>query len=183
MNLVDTIEQDAYISSLEQRAQIAFTFFNGIAQHLETDLELARKYKTMATDSKSFASAFDGLDIKVEVERGDLAQQPSRLTLSSRYSKIEVFVNDPPGWMFIRISKRSPIFDGVVHFGVIEVALQPQRNPPYELNFTRLGWLWFEGMPDKEKIRPPYVAELLWKHLVLPEVGAQLENIVEKARR
>jgi len=182
MNLVDTIEQDGYISSLQQRSQVVNTFFEGIAQHLENDLELARKFKVTATDSANFAAAFDGLNIILDVQRGETAQKSSRFMLSSSFARIELIANDPPGWLFIRVFKRSAIFDGMVHFGVIEVSLQPLRNPPYELNFTRLGWLWFEGMPDKDKIRPHYIAELLWRHLVNPAIATQIESVVEKAR-
>jgi hypothetical protein len=38
-------------------------------------------------------------------------------------------------------------------------------------------------MPDKDKIRPWLIAELLWKHLITTEIQAQLEELSEKSRR
>ena len=183
MNLIETLEQDPYVCALEERSEIAFTFFDGLAHHLESDLELARTHKATARNAQGFSASLDGLDIKLEVERGEVPQKPSTLTLSSAFARIVLNANDPPGWMFLRIFKRSAMFEGLIHYGVIEAVLQPLRNPPHDFNFTRCGWLWFEGMPDKDKIRPRYVADLLWKHLVLPEIGAQLEELSEKARR
>lgn len=183
MNLIDTLEQDPYASALEERSEVALTFFDGVAHNLESDLDLARQHKERARNPEGFASSLDGLDIKLEIERGETPQKPSVLTLSSSFARIQLNANDPQGWIFLRVFKRSAMFDGLIHYGLIEVVLQPQRNPPQDLNFTRCGWLWFEGMPDKDKIRPRYVADLLWKHLVLPEIGAQLEELSEKARR
>lgn len=183
MNLVETIEKDPYVSALEERSQIALTFFDSIIHHLESDLEMAERYKSTPSVSGIFGSTFEALGIKLETVRGDAVHKLSTLTLSSSYTKIEIFANHPPGWLFIQISKRSAMFEGVIHYGVIEVVLFPQRDRPYEFNFTRCGWLWFEGMPDKDKIRPRLIAELMWKHLITPEVHAQLEEISDKARR
>ncbi|MFZ0744279.1 MAG: hypothetical protein WAM85_07720 [Terracidiphilus sp.] len=159
------------------------TFFDSLVHHIESDLELAEKYKTASGESSTFTSSLEGLQIHLEVERADVPYKLSTLTLSSSFTKIEIFANHPPGWLFIRISKRSAMFEGVIHYGVIEIVLHAQRDRPYDLNFTRCGWLWFEGMPDKDKIRPRLIAELLWKHLMIPEIPAQLEELSEKARR
>jgi hypothetical protein len=183
MNLVDTIEKDLYASTLDERSQIAMSFLDNVIHHLESDLEMAEKYKATPSERGNFSSAFGALGIKLEVVRGDAVHKLSTLTLSSSFTKIEIFANHPPGWMFIQISKRSAMFEGVIHYGVIEVVLHPQRERPHEFNFTRCGWLWFEGMPDKDKIRPRLIAELLWKHLVTTEIHAQLEELSEKARR
>lgn len=183
MNLIDTIEKDPYASALDERAQIVLTFFDSLAYHLQSDLELAEKHKSAPSDSANFGAALDGLEIKLDVERADVPHKPSTLTLSSTFAKIQVFANYPPGWMFIQISKRSALFEGVIHYGVIEVALHAQRDRPHEFNFTRCGWLWLEGMPEKDKIRPRLIAELLWKHLINPEIQPQLEELSEKARR
>lgn len=183
MNLVDTIEKDPYASTIDERSQIALTFLDNVIHHLETDLEMAEKYKANASESGIFGSTFDALGIKLEIVRVDAVHKLSTLTLSSSFTKVEIFANHPPGWLFIQISKRSAMYEGVVHYGVIEVVLHPQRDRASEFNFTRCGWLWFEGMPDKEKIRPRLIAELLWKHLVTTEIQAQLEELSEKTHR
>jgi hypothetical protein len=183
MNLVDTIEKDPYASTIDERSQIALTFLDNILHHLESGLEMAEKYKAATSESGTFSSAFDALGIKLEVARGDTVHKLSTLTLSSSFTTVEIFANHPPGWLFIQITKRSAMFEGVVHYGVIEVVLHPQRDRAPEFNFTRCGWLWFEGMPDKDKIRPWLIAELLWKHLITTEIQAQLEELSEKSRR
>ena len=130
MSLVETIEKDPYASALDERSQIALTFFDSIIHHLESDLEMAERYKATPSVSGNFGSTFDALGIKLEVVRGDAVHKPSTLTLSSSFTKIEIFANHPPGWLFIQISKRSAMFEGVVHYGVIEVVLLPNAIVP-----------------------------------------------------
>lgn len=183
MNLIEAIEKDSYVSTLDQRAQIALTFFEGLIHNFESDLDLAQKYKAVPLESGNFGAAFDGLGIKLDVERGESIYQPCTLTLSSSFAKIQIIANHPPGWLFVQISKRSALFEGLLHYGVIEVTLHPSGDRSYELNFTRCGWLWIDGMPDRDKIRPRLIVELLWKLLLAPEVPAQIEEANEKAKR
>jgi len=183
MNLVEMITTDPYLAGLEERSQIAQNFFDSLGHNLESDLGLAEKYKTQTAGTTSFGASLDGLKINIEVERAETAYQLSVLTLSSAFSQVRVFANDPPGWIFLQISKRSAMFEGVIHFGVMEVVIHTQRDRPYELNLTRCGWLWLEGMPDKDKIRPRLIADLLWKHLLNPEVQPQLEELNKQADR
>ncbi|MGB7548543.1 MAG: hypothetical protein WBM14_12395 [Terracidiphilus sp.] len=183
MSLVDTIARDSYTSALGDRAQIALTFFDGLVHNLESDLQMAENYRAQNSEADSFCSAFDGLEIRIAVERAEAVHKPSSLTISSLYAKIRIVANHPPGWLFIEISKQSAFFEGVLHYGVIEVVLHPRGDRPYELNLTRCGWLWLEGMPEKEKIRPRLIAELLWKHLLNPEIQTQLEELNQRAER
>jgi hypothetical protein len=184
MNLVETIENDQYTSGLAERSLIAQTFFDGLVNSFEADLSMAEKYKAQSSQfGNFFGPAFDGLEIKLDVERPDVSHKLSTLKLSSTYSEVRISANHPPGWIFIELLKRSAMFEGLLHYGVIEVVLHAQRDRPYDLNFTRCGWLWLEGMPEKDKIRPRLIAEYLWKHLLTPEVPAQLEEVSKKAER
>ena len=63
MNLVDTIEKDPYASTIDERSQIALTFLDNVIHHLETDLEMAEKYKVNASEAGIFGSTFDALGI------------------------------------------------------------------------------------------------------------------------
>ncbi|MGA7859491.1 MAG: hypothetical protein WCA11_16270 [Terracidiphilus sp.] len=184
MNLVETIESDPYVSGLEERSQIAQTFFDGLTHSFESDLSMAEKYKSQSAQfGNFFGPAFDGLEIKLDVERGETIHKLSTLKLSSAFAEIRVFANHPPGWLFLQVSKRSAMYEGILHYGVIEVVLHAQKDRPYDLNFTRCGWLWLEGMPDREKLRPRLIAEILWKHVMTPEVPAQLEEVSKKAEK
>jgi hypothetical protein len=51
------------------------------------------------------------------------------------------------------------------------------------MNFVRLAWLWSEGVPDKDRMRPRLVADQLWKHLHNPEVHPQLEEFNKRNER
>jgi hypothetical protein len=184
MNLVETIENDQYVSGLAERSQIAQTFFDGMTHSFESDLSMAEKYKSQSAQfGNFFAPSFDGLEIKLEVDRAEATHKFSNLKLSSSYSEVRIYANHPPGWIFIELLKRSAMFEGVLHYGVIEVVLHSHGDRPYDLNFTRCGWLWLEGMPEKDKIRPRLIAEYLWKHLLTPEVPAQLEEVSKRAER
>jgi hypothetical protein len=171
------IAQDQYVSRLNEREQIALNFFDGVAQNLRSDLDQAQQHKTQSGgDSSDFGKTLGALDINLDVKRSEDGHAPSTFILSSAYSEIRFIANNPPGWIFIQVSKSSAMFEGVLQFGLVEVVLHTQPNRPYELNFVRLAWLWSEGMPDKDKIRPRLVVDQLWKHLLNPQVLPQLEE-------
>jgi len=177
MSLMNLIAQDHYISRLSEREQIALNFFDGLAQALRSDLDQAEQQKAQTGgDSSEFGKTLSALDIKLDLKRSEDGHMPSTFILSSAYSEIRFIANNPPGWAFLQVSKSSAMFEGVLHFGLIEVVLHSQAGRPHELNFIRLAWLWSEGMPDKDKIRPRLVADSLWKHLLSPEVHPQLEE-------
>lgn len=184
MSLVNLLGQDQYVSRLNERSQVAVNFFDGVAQNLQADLELAaQQIAQSGGDSSEMGQTLAVLDIKLDVKRSEDGNGPSTFILSSAYSEIRFIANNPPGWTFVQVSKSSAMFEGVLHFGLIEVVLHSQAGRPYELNFVRLAWLWSEGVPDKEKIRPRLVADQLWKHLLTPEVHPQLEEFNKRNDR
>jgi hypothetical protein len=177
MSLVNFIAQDQYVSRLNEREQIVLNLFDGIVQNLRSDLEQAEQQKTQSGgDSSELGQTLGALDLKLDVKRSEDGHAPSTFILSSAYSEIRFIANNPPGWVFIQVSKSSAMFEGVLQFGLIEVVLHAQAGRPFEYNFVRLAWLWSEGMPDKDRIRPRLIVDQLWKHLLNPQVLPQLEE-------
>lgn len=184
MSLANLVAQDPYVSKLTERSQIALSFFDGLAHNLQADLEQAQQLKAQYGGASSdFGQLLDMLEIKLDVQRPEDGKKPSSLILSNAYAEIRVIANNPPGWLFIQVSKSSAMYEGVLHFGLIEVVLQPQLGRAHEMNFIRLAWLWSEGVPDKDRIRPRLVVDQLWKHLHNPEVHPQLEEFNKRNER
>lgn len=184
MSLVNHLAQDPYLSRLGERTEIASAFFEGIVANLQADLDQAEQLRSQAGSSTDeLPQALDMLGIKLDVQRTEDRKGPSSLILSSAYSEIRVIANNPPGWMFIQVSKSSAMFEGVLHFGLLEVSLPTQPGRPHEINFVRLAWLFTEGVPDRDRLRPRLVADQLWKHLLSPEVHPQLEEFNKRNDR
>lgn len=185
MSLANLVAQDPYVSRLTERSQIALSFFDSLAQNLQSDLDQVQQLKTQSGSASSeISQLLDMLEIKLDVQRPEDGRKPASLILSNAYAEIRVIANNPPGWLFIQVSKSSAMYEGVLHFGLVEVVLHPHGGrSSHEMNFVRLAWLWSEGVPDKDRMRPRLVADQLWKHLHNPEVHPQLEEFNKRNER
>ena len=138
MSLVNLVAQDPYVSRLIERSQIAFNFFDGLAQNLQADIDQTAQLKTQSGGASSeIGQLLDMLDVKLDVQRPEDGKKPASLILSNAYAEIRVIANNPPGWLFFQVSKSSAMYEGVLHFGLVEVVVLPPGGRPYELNFVR----------------------------------------------
>jgi hypothetical protein len=103
------------------------------------------------------------------------------LTLSTRFSKVRVVANDPPGWLALEVEKKSPIFDGVLHRGAVEVVLNPHGTGHAEVHFVECDWLCADGS-DFPKTSEG-AADKLWDTLFLPKVRHQLAAALKSPAR
>jgi hypothetical protein len=99
------------------------------------------------------------------------------LTLSTRFSKVRLVANDPPGWLAIEVEKRSPLFDGILHRGAIEITLVTHPAPHSEVHFVDCDWLCADGS-DFPKTSEG-AADKLWDILFLPKIRHQLAAAVK----
>jgi len=167
------LSNDPYITGLKRRWELAEEWFAGIARILQSDLEDLKNRIAAAPGS---AFAMESLDLQViggaPAQAGGSAEKhPSELTLSTRFSKVKLVANDPPGWLSIEVTKRSPLFDGVLHRGAIEVTLVNHPAPHPEVHFIECDWLCPDGSLPKTVEE---AADKFWDILFLPKIRHQL---------
>jgi hypothetical protein len=165
---------DPHIGGLKRRSELALEWFDAIAKVLRADLEDFNSQQAM-TPAASFAYA--ALEVQLSedapvAENGVRNEQPCALTLSTKFSKVMLVVNDPPGWLCMEVSKKSSIFDGILHRGAIEVALVPRGTVRSELHYVECDWLSPDGA-DFPKASDA-IADKLWDVLFLPHIRHQL---------
>jgi hypothetical protein len=168
------LSNDPYIAGLKHRSELAQEWFGGIAKVLQSDLD---EFKKQIATAPGSAFALEALDLKVTggvpVAEGDSASKhPSELTLSTRFSQVKVVANDPPGWLALEVIKKSPLFDGVLHRGAVEVVLNPHGTGHAEVHFVECDWLCADGSDFPKTAEG--AADKLWDTLFLPKVRHQL---------
>jgi hypothetical protein len=97
---------------------------------------------------------------------------PPELILSTKFSKVRLVANDPPGWLVIEVSKRSALFSGVLHRGAIEVVMIPHGTGHDEVHFVECDWLNADGSVFPKN--GAAIADKLWEILLLPKIRHQL---------
>lgn len=165
------LTSDPYIAGLKHRSELAQEWFDGIAKVLQGDLD---DFKKQAATTPASAFALEALDLRVtEGAAGSHnGTHPAQLTLSTRFSAVKLVANDPPGWLSLEVSKKSPLFEGVLHRGAVEVALNPHGTGHAEIHFVECDWLCSDGS-DFPKTSEG-AADKLWDILLLPKIRHQL---------
>ncbi|MGA2808026.1 MAG: hypothetical protein ABSE87_07805 [Terracidiphilus sp.] len=167
------LANDSYLAGLKRRSELALEWFDGVARVLQKDVE---EFSSQAEPTANAAFIMETLDIQIT---GDLPipetdtprKPPYELTISTKCAKARVVANNPTGWLFIEISKRSPMFDGVLHRGAIEIALVPYGVGNHELHFVECDWLSADGSEFPKSAQG--IADKLWELLFLPQVRHQ----------
>jgi hypothetical protein len=173
MNPRQRLVNDTYLAGLKRRSELAFEWFDAIAKVLQNDIH---DFSSQPEPSESSAYAKESLDLQIA---GDLPtpgvdtpkKRSYELTVSTRSAKIRLVANDPTGWLYIEISKKSPVFDGVLHRGAIEAALVPHGIGNHELHFVECDWFNADGSDFPNTASA--IADKLWDLLLLPQVRHQ----------
>jgi hypothetical protein len=183
MSARQRLTNDSYIVELKNRSKLAFEWFNAIALALRTDLE---EFKNQETTSSNPSLALETLDLQLigdapitEVAGHDSG--PAELTLSTKFSKVRLIANDPPGWICLEVSKRSPLFNGVLHRGAIEIVLIPHGTAHDEVHFVECDWLNADSSVFPKSGEA--IADKLWEILLLPKIRHQLAAAQKGASR
>jgi hypothetical protein len=177
------LSNDPYIAGLKRRSELAQEWFNGIAKVLQSDLE---EFKAQIAAAPGSAFALEALDLHViggapPAEGAILSMHPSELTLSTRFSRVKLVANDPPGWLALEITKKSPIFSGVLHRGAVEVVLNPHGTGHAEIHFVECDWLCADGSDFPKTAEG--AADKLWDILFLPKIRHQLAAALKSPER
>lgn len=168
------LTNDPYVRALEKRSKLALDWFNAIATALWDDLEEFREQEANRSDRSYALQTLElGLSGDLPVPDRDAEQKcRAELLLSTRCSKVRVVANDPTGWIYLEVSKTSPIFNGVLHRGAIEVVLLPQGSGRDEIHLVECDWLNLDGSESPKTGED--IASLLWSILFLPKIRHQL---------
>lgn len=174
---------DPYLAGLKHRSELAQEWFDGIAKILQTDLE---DFKKQAATAAGAGFALEALDLRLiggasTPESSNKGTRPLELTLATRFSKVRLVANDPPGWLALEVEKKSPLFDGVLHRGAVEVVLNPHGTGHAEIHFVECDWLCPDGS-DFPKTADG-AADKLWDILFLPKIRHQLAAAQKAAGR
>jgi hypothetical protein len=173
MSTRQRLANDSYLAGLKRRSELALEWFDGVAKVLQNDID---EFRNQPEPNANSAFVLEALDLQIT---GDLPvpgvdtprKPPYELTVSTKCAKVRLIANDPTGWLYIEISKRSPIFDGVLHRGAIEVALVPYGVANHELHFVECDWLSADGSEFPKNAQG--IADKLWDLLFLPQVRHQ----------
>jgi len=154
------------IMPLSDLTKSAGMWFDEIAAVLREDVD---EFNAQVSGAPSI-QAHGVLEISLDVKRDEEFHAPFSLKLSTRFSAIGVIANDPPGWLFLQVSKKSPIFDGVLYKGAIQVVqVPPASSRKFHTTAVNCKWL------GKQPSTPNEVADLLWKQLLDPQVAPQFD--------
>lgn len=164
------LANDPYVRTLEKRTKLAHDWFDAIAKALWEDLEEFKK------NGGNPQFVLDTLELKLTGDApppapGAKRSHRAELTLFTHCSQVRVVANDPTGWIYLEVVKNSPIFQGVLHRGAIELALIPHGGHD-EAHLIECDWL----NPDGSEVlnSGQAIASKLWDVLFLPKIRHQL---------
>jgi len=177
------LSNDPYIAGLKRRWETAQEWFNGIARVLLSDLE---DFKAQLATAPGSAFALEALELQItggtpSAEGGREGKHPCELALSTRFSKVKLVANDPPGWLALEVSKKSPLYAGVLHRGAVEITLVTHPTPHSEAHFVDCDWLCADGSDFPKTAEG--AADKLWDVLFLPKVRHQLAAALKNQDR
>jgi hypothetical protein len=174
MSARQRLANDSYLAGLKRRSELALEWFDAVAKVLQGDIDA---FKSQPGPTANSAFVMETLDLQITgvlpiQETATPRKPPYELTVSTKCARFRLVANDPTGWLYIEISKHSPIFNGVLHRGAIEVALVPYGVANHELHFVECDWLSADGSDFPKNATA--LADKLWDLLFLPQVRHQI---------
>lgn len=166
------LSNDPYVGALEKRSSLALEWYNEIAAALKEDLD---EFTEQEVKGPGPSFVLENLALKLSGDLPDCDDKQTarcELALSTRCARVRMVANDPTGWIYLEVSKMSPIFDGVLHRGAIELVLIPHGSSHDEIHFVECDWLNPDGSETPKN--GEQIADKLWDILFLPKVRHQL---------
>ena len=93
--------RDRYVGELEIRSNLAYKWFKAILEDVGRDL---KGFESLRYDNLFTYKLLD-IHVATSPEQDDPKAHPAELTLSTKFSKVRLIANDPPGYLSIELSK------------------------------------------------------------------------------
>lgn len=170
------LSADPFLATVKRRAELGFEWFDATVKLLRLDLE---QFQASAKTNQLLAFSANAYEIKVEAEStssvdDNRLRQPFTLLLSTRYSTVKLVANDPMGWLCLELSKRSPVYEGVLERGAAEIVLNPVGISKDPLHWVECDWLSAGGLDFPQSKEA--LADKLWEILFHPQIRDQVST-------
>lgn len=170
------LSADPFMATLKRRAELGFEWFDATVKLLRLDLE---NFQAAAKTNQLLAFSANAYEIKVEAESTSSVDDnrlrlPFTMTLSTRYSKVRLVANDPLGWLCLELSKRSPVYEGVLSRGAAEIVLNPAGISKDPLHWVECDWLSSGGLDYPQSKEA--LSDKLWEILFHPQIRDQVST-------